>query len=541
MCLKTMLGKDEQIIIGEKGMGEIVDIFGNNGVTLFKHQFEGIGWMLMRERRSVYGVRGGFLCDDPGLGKTYQTIGTILGNKVEHTLIIVPKSVLRQWESALSKLVPDMEVYVHHGNGVVSREDGGSEELERVRGHVTLTTLGKVLGRKKVGGVATEGTVLHDVYWGRIVIDESQEIRNRRSKRNKAVTELRGGLRWCLSGTPVQNKATDMLAQYKFLGIDDMAESMLDKANQCFLKRRTKYEVAMGGEGLRLPKLIQTTHALEFSTEEERRMYDLIRRNVAEDYKKLMGGGVVGGNEVQLAIFELLLRLKQASSNIQLVINGYERKFGVELAKYSGGSTKMGWLVDRLGELDGRENSLVFCQFSEEIKLIGDMLDKEGIMWDKYDGSLSTDQRELVMGRYTDVENDTRSLAVRGLEPRAPNVLLVQIKAGGVGLNLQEFTQIFITTPDWNPSNEIQAIARAHRMGQRRDVHVHRMSLHDNKGEFDTIDERITSIQANKRALMASILHEDSALDVGEWDTSMIENISVAEKLSGREHGVLLG
>lgn len=519
------------IILERRNLADVEGVLGSRGVKLFSHQRDGVAWMLTREREGVLGLRGGFMCDDPGLGKTFQTIATIVGNKVEHTLVIVPKSVIGQWKDAFEKLVPEMEVYVHHGPDVASRERGGVEELERRRGAVTITTLGKVLGRAKKGQLEIEKTLLHDVDWGRIVIDESQEIRNKKSKRNKAVTALCGELRWCLSGTPVQNKASDMLAQYKFLGLDELPESLLERVNNIFLKRRTKFEVAKQDENFQIPILRQTIHALEFSTPEERRMYNLIRKNVSEDYKTLMGSSRPDG-EKMVQIFELLLRLKQASSNIQLVMDGYERKFGVKLDKYEGGSTKMSWLVDELSKLEGKENSLVFCQFTEEMKMIGGMLDERGIMWDKYDGSLSTDRREQVMSRFIDMDNDTRSDLIKELEPKSPNVLLVQIKAGGVGLNLQQFTQVFITTADWNPSNEIQAIARAHRMGQRKAVEVHRMSLHDNMGEFDTIDERIFNIQGIKRRLMSDILKEDSALDMGLLDTSKVARESLAKKLS---------
>ena len=533
--------KNDATILEERSVGEVCRLLEGRGVKLFDHQREGVEWMMHRERSEVVGVRGGFLCDDPGLGKTFQTIATMVGNRVDHTLVIVPKCVLKQWGMAFKKLMPGTDVYIHHGTGVPSRKDGGLEEFERRREAVTLTTLGMVLGRpKKKKQREIETTILHDVHWGRIIIDESQEIRNRKSKRNRAVTALSGDLRWCLSGTPVQNKATDMLAQYRFLGIEDMAESTLDKANKYFLKRRTKFEVAGRDTNFDIPELEQTIHSLEFATEEERSTYNLIRTNVAEEYEKLVGSSAPEQDK-QLQMLELLLRLRQSSTNIQLAMNGLAKKFNVELGRYRGGSTKMSFLVEELGKLEGKENSLVFCQWSEEIKMLGDMLDEKGIMWDKYDGSMSTDQRERVMGRFTDLENDGRSLAMRVLEEKAPNVLLIQIKAGGVGLNLQQFTQIFLTTADWNPSNEIQAIARAHRMGQGKGVRVHRLSLHDNKGEFDTIDERLFNIQSAKRRLMADILHEDSALDMGRVDTSMITDTSVAMKLTDEDARYLLG
>ena len=121
-----------------------------------------------------------------------------------------------------------------------------------------------------------------------------------------------------------------------------------------------------------------------------------------------------------------------------------------------------------------------------------------------------------------------------------PRVLLIQINAGGVGLNLQQFTEVFITSPNWNPSNEIQAIARAHRLGQTEPVTVHRFTLHDQNNEFSTIDERIGCIQTQKRAMMADYLNDDSLKDVGTIDTSDIKSANLLNKLTSEDFSRLL-
>ena len=120
-------------------------------------------------------------------------------------------------------------------------------------------------------------------------------------------------------------------------------------------------------------------------------------------------------------------------------------------------------------------------------------------------------------------------------------MLLIQINAGGVGLNLQQFTQVFMTSPDWNPSNEIQAIARAHRLGQTAPVTVHRFILYDQEQEFSTIDERITNIQIGKRSLMAKILQDDDYNKSGKLNIEALKSSALVQKLTQSEYSSLLG
>ena len=184
------------------------------------------------------------------------------------------------------------------------------------------------------------------------------------------------------------------------------------------------------------------------------------------------------------------------------------------------------------------ENALVFCHFSDEIKILGDHLTKQGISWNKYDGSMNSREREQCLKEFTfrgEVDNilSDRSSedCAKEIQSYSPRVLLIQINAGGVGLNLQQFSRVFITSPNWNPSNEIQAIARAHRIGQKLPVTVYRFSLYDNMGEFSTIDERICQVQTNKRNLMADFLDDEELRYSGELNVDYIKNRNLVEHL----------
>ena len=117
---------------------------------------------------------------------------------------------------------------------------------------------------------------------------------------------------------------------------------------------------------------------------------------------------------------------------------------------------------------------------------------------------------------------------------------MIQINAGGVGLNLQNFNTVYFTSPSWNPSLKDQAIARAHRIGQTKAVTVHRFCLYDSKDEISTIDQRNSCIQAQKRDLMAEYLNDIHLKNVGNIDTSKITNKSLLYKLTTSDIGQLL-
>ena len=130
------------------------------------------------------------------------------------------------------------------------------------------------------------------------------------------------------------------------------------------------------------------------------------------------------------------------------------------------------------------------------------------------------------------VKNHLSKNIIDNIKSHFPKVLLIQINAGGIGLNLQQFSQLFITSPNWNPSNEIQAIARAHRLGQDKIVNVHRFLLYDQYNKFSTIDEHIMGIQTGKRSIMADILKDERYINSSVVnDFSQISNRDLRSRL----------
>jgi hypothetical protein len=197
--------------------------------------------------------------------------------------------------------------------------------------------------------------------------------------------------------------------------------------------------------------------------------------------------------------------------------------------------TKISYIVDELKKTTGM--TLVFTHFNYEQQYLKKCLETHKIYSEIYNGGLSIAQRSAILSKFK--SSNQLSLKINGRKvqikpsPIRPTVLIIQIKAGGVGLNLQQFNNVFIVSPDWNPANEIQAIARAHRIGQTKRVNVHKFTLISNQKfseelhkeyegdsssddgyksclDFTTIDERILQTQLDKRLIMTDILTDDT-------------------------------
>jgi SNF2 family DNA or RNA helicase len=474
---------------------------------LMPHQINGVKWMLERES-PINPIKGGLLSDDPGLGKTIQMCACMVGNPVNRTLFIVPTSVIDQWKKILLTLFPNKTVEIHRGH---ARPNNYSDIFRKYR--------------KTTFVITTPGTMRKDIhklniisYWDRIVFDEVHTIRNRNST-YKAAILLNSHIKWGLSGTPIQNRRDDIMNIYRFLGICEVGrpcQMSIMALNGIYMKRRLKTEEAKKNPKMVLGKKTEIQYQLDFDTQEERDMYDRIKRNTTRDYAN-MANSAASTRQQMLFFFELLMRQRQASIHPQLALNGLSRKFGVDMGHYNGPSTKITKLVELIGRRSGlmvqskrAVNCLVFCHFKEEMEMIGRELTKKGITHLKYTGSMTDKQRRDCLNSFSHYKMVYDKVLSKKLpeelcmeiQSYSSRVLLMQISAGGVGLNLQQFTDVFFTLADWNPSNEVQAIARAHRLGQSQEVTVHKLYLHVPDPDYGTIDDRILEVQEQKMKIV---------------------------------------
>jgi len=420
------------------------------------YQREGVLWL---GRLRDLGLPA-LLADDMGLGKTLQALCAVRGR----TLVVAPTSVVPNWAAETERFRPDLRVCVYHGPGRTLDPDAD------------LTITSYALLRLDSEALCGEA-------WESVVLDESQAIKNATSQVARAAYALPGRFRLALTGTPVENRLTELWSQFHFLSRgwlgdrrdfetryakpiaagDAVAAARLRERVRPFVLRRLKREVAP-----ELPPRTEQVLHVELSPA-ERTVYDAIRAATREDVARRFGGG--GG---AFQVLEALLRLRQAACSADLVPGAGEVA-----------STKLAVLCENLEEsvAEGHK-ALVFSQWTQLLDRVEPRLREAGLDFARLDGS--TRDRAGVVARFQDEDG--------------PPVLLVSLKAGGSGLNLTAADEVFILDPWWNPAVEDQAADRAHRIGQTRPVMIYRLVA------LDTVEERVLGLQTRKRALAEAAL-----------------------------------
>ena len=524
----------------------------NAGYNLFPHQKEGIEFMTNLENENT----GGILADDVGLGKTIQSIGLILEHP-GHTLIAGPIGVIQQWVEKLNKILPQdqFEIFVHYGDTRINNIEALLDNLDESGKKAIVVTS---------HGFITRINIIHSVTWDRFILDEAHAVRNPATILFQRCKSLTANIKWMLSATPVQNKTDDLMSLLqiacKLKGRTSKTEKIKALSGK-YLLRRTKEEV-----NITLPKLIIQNKICRFRYKAEEDFYSKLEERTSNAFEK-----ICKRKNAAITMFELLIRLRQSAVHPQMVINGYKKKgiFREDLPEWDIKSTKIYYLEQMILK-EMKENpdqkTIIFCQFHMEIQKIQEMLDEHGFTSAEYSGK---------------TDYDTRQAIVSGLYQ--PQFLIIQIKAGGAGLNLQNYNRVFITSPDWNPCNEFQAIGRSHRTGQTKPVKATRFILHWSKqymegynklkeeikiirkklkkdtkehnlsviektdmyeqiGSFDkkkpnTIDYRIFMIQKEKTSIQANILNDKNLLNTHKYD---IQEMESAGQLSVSNYRYLL-
>ena len=446
--------------------------------TLRDYQKEGLNWLHFLDEFSF----GGCLADDMGLGKTIQIIAYFLtrhekGN-TRPNLVIVPTSLLFNWQREMDKFAPHLNYIALHGT---NRE---TYTVDFNRYDVVLTTYGTLL---------SDVEELKKQRFDCLVLDESQAIKNPDSKRYKAVRLLDARQRLVVTGTPLENNTFDLYAQLSFampglLGsakrfaadystpIDKFQDTARAKELQQkihpFVLRRTKKQVAA-----ELPEKTEMVVYCEMDTE-QRRVYDTYKI----EFQKYLAG--LSEEELQasgLHVLQGLTKLRQIYNSPALLSDD---EF------YGDQSAKLDELMAQINNLKEAHKILVFSQFVGMLDLIKKRLDDHKIRYAYLTGQ--TKKRE------EQVEIFQTDETVR--------VFLISLKAGGTGLNLTRAEYVFLVDPWWNPAVENQAIDRAHRIGQTNKVVAVRLITPG------TIEEKIMELQQRKRQLADELVHTDNSM-----------------------------
>ena len=440
------------------------------GRLIGPYQREGVQWMLNRERSE--GLKGGFLCDEMGLGKTIEVIATMLGNRKRSTLIVAPKSVLTQWREEIRKFsARTLRVHIWDGPNRTTQASVLREY------DVIITSYSLLINESP----------LHRINWDRMVLDEGHEIRNPKSKTYCSAKSMSASIRWIVSGTPIFNSMRDFVSLSAFIGIPKgMVQAYTNEIRAKYILRRTKEDVCQFNDRLSLPKCDFENVELEMNPE-EKKLYKVVYEESKETVKSLLRNQTQG---MAMMMIECLLRTRQAMIWPQLYYDGMAIKNDTDPEEFEGNSKKHDTLVEMINS-HPKEKSLIFCQFVGEMNQIQSRLEDHEVY--RIDGSVSKDQREA---RIQCFKKSSKGA-----------IFIIQIKAGGVGLNLQEATRIYIMSPAWNPATEMQAIARAHRTGQVNKVFVKKLVYVGEEG-MPSIEQSIMELQNHKATVCAEVLND---------------------------------
>ncbi|MBI0578032.1 DEAD/DEAH box helicase [Neobacillus cucumis] len=486
---------------------------GLNG-ELRPYQQLGMSWLWFLRQHGF----GAVLADDMGLGKTVQLISYLLKVKelageepamvesesrsrrrkkdaeeaapavktpTKASLIICPTSVLGNWQKELERFAPEMDVYLHYGSNRLKEESF----LEKVKNaDVVLTSYGLS---------HLDSDEFESAVWSTIAIDEAQNIKNAQTKQSKAVRRLRGRHHVALTGTPMENRLSELWSIFDFtnhgylgsLGqfqkkfvIPIEKDEKKEKVHQLqalirpFLLRRTKKDEEVA---LNLPDKQEQKEYCPLTTEQAS-LYEQLVRDTFEQIEKL------SGFERKGLILQMLSRLKQLCNHPALYLK--EQSAGRVLLERSNKLEKLVDLVDAV--LDSGESCLIFTQYIEMGEMIRAAVKKRfGVEVPFLNGSVAKTQRDAMIERFQNGEFP---------------VFLLSLKAGGTGLNLTAANHVIHYDRWWNPAVENQATDRAYRIGQSRFVHVHKLIC------TGTLEEKIDAMLEKKQFLNDQIIQSEN-------------------------------
>jgi SNF2 family DNA or RNA helicase len=468
---------------------------------LREYQQRGVAWLNYLESLGLNGC----LADDMGMGKTVQVIARLVQERematpeelaeLPPTLLIAPTSVLSNWQKEIYKFAPHLRSLIHHGSQREQDLKVFKNNLQACDVLITSFTLARK-DEKLFGGVE----------WQRLVVDEAQNLKNPKAAQTKAINKISAQHRLALTGTPVENRLLDLWSIFNFLNPgylgkeaqfrklfevpiqreNDRVQSVtLKKLVEPFILRRVKTDPAIIQD---LPDKVEQKLYCNL-TKEQAALYEATVKDVEDKLNE------VEGIQRKGLILSTMLKLKQ--------ICNHPRQF---LQDNSDFTPERSHKLDRLTEMvkevvaEG-ESLLVFTQFTD----IGEALVKyckSTLRANTYyiHGGTSRDKREQMITSFQDPETE-------------PTIFVLSLKAGGVGITLTKANHVFHFDRWWNPAVEDQATDRAFRIGQKKNVFVHKFVT------LGTLEEKIDEMIEDKKKLAGSIVGADES-----WLTELDNN-----------------
>ncbi len=437
--------------------------------TLRPYQQKGVDWLNFLYSYNLHGM----LADDMGLGKTVQVIAFLSRINLENpVLIVVPTSLLFNWEREIAHFLPSAQVYRHHG-------------IQRLN-----TLPGKGIILTSYTTLRIDQTLFMNTQWQCLILDEAQIMKNPQTQIAQTLYKIPSQMRLSITGTPIENHPIELWSHFHFLlpellgsykeyvatiqsGQSDSRHlRLIKKKLQPFILRRKKEDVAKD-----LPERIDQIVWIEM-VPEQKAVYDQFlsgyRGNLLKKVK------TDGAKQHRMEVLEAILRLRQICCHPLLV------------QEENSASSKLETLLDEVETLmEENRKALVYSQFTSMLQLIAKELKARNIPYLYLDGS--TINREEIVAKF---QNDQQY-----------PIFLISLKAGGVGLNLTAADVVYIFDPWWNDAAEDQAINRAHRIG-RKDTVVAKKYV-----TVESIEEKMLKLKSAKTQIGQSLLE-------GDWEVT---------------------
>lgn len=500
--------------IDTSGFNEIKELFEGKfkedtlvpeelNAELRPYQLSGFNWMSQLSKNGF----GGCLADDMGLGKTIQALTLLLdashnevdepiapkkdnsaqidlfnqpnnvtysGKMAPTSMIIMPTSLIHNWQNEITKFTPKLKSIIHTGSNR-TKDIWNFKNFD-----VVLTTYGVI---------RNDYELLKEFPFHYIILDESQAIKNSTSKAYKAVIKLNALNRIAITGTPVENSLTDLWSQMNFINpgllgnltyfknefvtpiekhnIEENSEKLKSLIHP-FILRRTKDEVAKD-----LPPKTEQIRYCSMS-EPQKKIYEkeksIVRNSILESMEEK------GGEKTGFMVLQALTKLRQLANHPTLI--GFDEESG----KFEEVTRVLGNIIAE------KHKVLIFSSFTKHLALYENYLNENSLKYSLLTGK-TTNRQKVIDEFQTDSDN---------------HVFLISLKAGGVGLNLTAADYVFILDPWWNPAAENQAINRAHRIGQDKKVFVYRFIT------SNTIEEKIVNMQNRKSDLANQFVNSNN-------------------------------
>ncbi|MBI5030507.1 MAG: DEAD/DEAH box helicase [Chloroflexi bacterium] len=460
--------------------------------TLRHYQAAGLSWLAFLRQWGL----GACLADDMGLGKTVQVAALLLAERAQRqatkpALVICPTSVVSNWERELARFAPDLRVHIHHG---ATRK---KTEIVKQATQADVVLSSYALLHRDVEQLA-------QIEWSDVILDEAQNIKNPTTKQAQAARKIGAKAEWraTLTGTPVENRLTELWSIFQFLNPDYLG-SQNDFYNRLAkpIERTNDAEATKRLKSLVSPFILRRVKTdpsviTDLPAKNEMKVFCNLTKEQATLYEAVVRDSIkrieeAEGIERRGIVLATLMKLKQVCNHPAQFLGD-----GSVLAERSG---KLARLTEMLEEVRGvKERALIFTQFAEMGTMLKTYLQEtfgDEVLF--LHGGVPAKARTKMIERF---QND----------PNGPLVFILSIKAGGTGLNLMRANHVFHFDRWWNPAVENQATDRAFRIGQTKNVQVHKYLC------AGTFEEKIDAMIERKKALADSIVGTSEA-----WITEM--------------------